>query len=157
MKCYPYYGEMMAAKRMPNELLALPKTSLKVPAKVPFETVIAWVFRSGTSFDVDAEDALCIQIGQGAPEWLWETLYAHKGKLRHLAKCRRLDAHIDGRLRMMKEGVDAELHRRGVIYLTRKCQELEALCGSPCGYDDPANIFSAECLEGYRETLAKMA
>jgi hypothetical protein len=144
------------AKRKCNELVALPKDAPKDPLKVPFETIIAWVFRSGTKFDMDDNDALRIQIGQGAPQWLWETLYAHHEALHHLAKCRRLDAHIDGRLRKLKEGVDAELHRRGIIYLTKKCDEMEALCKSPIGYNDPANLFAWECLEGYRETLAKL-
>lgn len=143
----------MAARKC-NELAALPKKAPKDPAKVPFETLCAWIFRSGTSFDVNDEGALNVDIGQNAPTWLVEVLQAHSGALLHLAKCRCLDDHIESRIRKLQDGADENLRQRGVIYLTKKCQELEELCKSPVGYTDPASLFSYDCLEGYRETLS---
>lgn len=139
-------------KRKANELAALPKKAPADPLKVPFETVVAWVFRSGTKIDIE-DDAITIHVPDAAPAWLVGVLEAWRGPLTKRARCQALDAYISERKYRLQMGASPELIVMGVPWLLAKCDELCQLSGSPTGYNDPGNIFSHDCVEGYRETL----
>lgn len=139
-----------------NELVALPKRAPKDPSKVSFETVVAWVFRSGTKVYVDEQGKLHIECGPLSPPWLWETLYTHRDKLMTRARCQALDAYISERKYRLQIGASADLIAKGVPWLLAKCDELEVISGVVGGYDDPGNVFAWECVEGYRETLKSL-
>jgi hypothetical protein len=145
----------MMAKRKVNELVALPKKAPKSLEAVPFETLCAYVFRSGSTFRIDG-DGLEITIGTGAPEWLADLLNAHRGKLLHLARCQAAEAHIEARIRMLWATNDVDLVVRGSTYLYRKVAELEVLAGDPDGYNDPGNVFSDTAISCFREQLANV-
>lgn len=144
------------AKRKANELVALPRNAPKDPLKVPFETVVAWVFRSSTKITLIDGNAIEISIPANAPGWLVDVLEAWRGPLTLRARCQSLDAYIEKNKRRLQMGASAELIAKGVPWLLAKCDELEKLSGTPGGYIDPGNIFAWECLDGYRETLKSL-
>lgn len=144
------------AKRKANELVTLPKTGPKDPLKVPFETVVAWVFRSGTKVEIGAQGEMHVDIGEGAPSWLRDVLEVNRERLYTRARCQALDAYIEKNKRRLQMGASPELIVKGVPWLLAKCDELEKLSGTPGGYIDPSNIFAIDCLDGYRDTLKNL-
>lgn len=134
-------------------MAALPKKPPADSASVPFDTLIAWVFRSGSGVYLSDDNDLRVKMGEGAPTWLKGVIDAHADRLLLLVKCRALDAHIERRMYQWRETQDADLRRRGHVYICAKVDELANLSGSAEGYHDPASLFSHSCVEDYRRLL----